>query len=45
MVYGIRGVCDIVEVETQLANRKKVEYYVLKPIGQLEARYYVPTQN
>ena len=45
VVYGIHGVCNIVDIEARVVNRKKVEYFVLEPISQSEARYYVPTQN
>ena len=45
VVYGVHGVCNILENETRVINRKKVEYYVLQPLEQPEARYYVPTQN
>jgi len=45
VVYGIHGVCDIVDTQIQIVNRKKVEYFVLQPIDQPEARYFVPTQN
>lgn len=45
VVYGIHGVCTIVDVETKSVDRKKVEYFVLEPKEQPGARYYVPTQN
>lgn len=45
VVYGIHGVCRIIDVETKCVNRKKVEYFVLEPNGQKGARFYVPTQN
>lgn len=45
VVYGVHGVCNILENEIRTINRKKVEYYVLQPLEQPEARYYVPTQN
>lgn len=45
VVYGIHGVCRIIAFESKTVDRKKVEYYVLEPIGQAEARFYVPTQN
>lgn len=44
-VYGIHGVCTIVDVETKSVDRKKVEYFVLEPKEQPGARYYVPTHN
>lgn len=45
VVYGIHGVCSIIDVETRCVNRKKVEYFVLEPNEQKNARFYVPTQN
>lgn len=45
VVYGIHGVCNILQIELRSVNGKKVEYYVLQPMEQPEARYYVPTQN
>ena len=45
VVYGIHGVCVIIDREIRSINRKKVEYYVLAPATQPSARFYVPTQN
>lgn len=45
VVYGIHGVCTIIALEKQLVNRKRVEYFVLEPVEQPGARFYVPTQN
>lgn len=45
VVYGVHGVCSIIDLEYKIIDRKKVEYYVLAPIDQPEARFYVPTQN
>lgn len=45
VVYGSHGVCNVIALEIRSVNRKKVEYYVLSPIEQNEARFYVPTQN
>ena len=45
VVYGIHGVCTILEIEQRTVDRKKVEYYVLTPKDQPAARFYVPTQN
>lgn len=44
-VYGIHGVCEIVDIEVKTIDRKKKEFYVLEPIGQRGARFYVPTAN
>lgn len=45
VLYGIHGVCRIMDLETKTVDRKKVEYYVLEPLDQPGARFYVPTQN
>lgn len=45
VVYGIHGVCRIHEITVQILNRKHVEYYVLVPLNQPDARFFVPTQN
>lgn len=45
VMYGIHGVCKIVEVETRTIDRKKVEYLVLEPQHQAASRYYVPSGN
>ena len=45
VVYGIHGVCIIHEITKQIVNRKHVEYYVLVPMNQPDARFFVPTQN
>ena len=45
VIYGIHGVCDILDLELRTVDRKKVEYFVLSPVDQPEARFYVPTQN
>lgn len=45
VLYGIHGVCRILDVEERRVDRKRVEYYVLEPLEQPGSRYYVPTQN
>lgn len=45
VVYGIHGVCSIVDLEIRRVDRKKVEYLVLEPKEQPGARFYVPTNN
>lgn len=45
VVYGIHGVCCIIDVEARRVDRKKVEYFVLEPTGQPGARFYVPMHN
>ena len=45
VVYGIHGVCDVVDMEQRMVDRKKVSYLVLEPLGQPGSRYLVPTHN
>ena len=45
VVYGIHGVCRITDVEHRRVDHKTVEYYVLMPCCQGDARYYVPVHN
>lgn len=45
VVYGIHGVCEIVGTEDKTVDRKKVSYFVLQPLAQQEARFYIPVHN
>ncbi len=45
VVYGIHGVCRIVEIEQRTVDRKQIDYYVLEPAEQAGARYLVPMHN
>lgn len=45
VLYGIHGVCKIIDLETRKIDRKMIEYYVLEPVDQVGARFYIPTQN
>ena len=45
VVYSIHGVCDVVAVEEQTVDGKKVTYLVLEPLGQPGSRYLLPTHN
>lgn len=45
VVYGIHGVCRIVNVECRVVDRKAVEYFVLEPSNQPDAKFYIPTGN
>lgn len=45
VVYGIHGVCQIMDQEERIIDRKKVTYLALEPIGQDGSRYLVPTHN
>lgn len=45
VVYGIHGVCDIKEIEIKTVDRQKIPYFVLEPLEQPGARYYIPTEK
>ena len=45
IVYGIHGVCCIVDLEEKKIDRKTIWYFVLEPIDQPGSRYYVPSEN
>lgn len=45
VIYGMHGVCTVVDLEKRMVDRKLVEYMVLEPEGQSGARYLVPTHN
>ena len=45
VVYGIHGVCRIVELEERAVDRKKIKYFALEPMDQPGARYFVPSEN
>lgn len=45
VIYGIHGVCRITAMETKAVGREKKEYYVLEPVDQPGAVFYVPSQN
>lgn len=45
VMYGVHGVCRILETEVRRVNKRKIEYYVLEPVDQPGARFYIPTQN
>lgn len=45
VIYGVHGICRILDLEKKMVSRKRVEYYVLEPVDQPGARFYVPTQN
>lgn len=45
VVYGVHGVCDVVDQEERVIDRKRVTYLALEPVGQGGSRYLVPTHN
>lgn len=45
VVYGVHGVCRIVNQEERRIDKKTVSYLVLEPVGQGDSRFLVPTRN
>lgn len=45
VMYGVHGVCAVVDVEERKVDRKTVQYLVLEPREQSGSRYFVPTGN
>lgn len=45
VVYGIHGVCGIVDMEERVVDRKKIRYFVLEAMDQPGAKFYVPSEN
>lgn len=45
VVYGVHGVCQILQLEEKVVDHKLVSYYVLEPLAQPGTRYYLPSQN
>lgn len=45
VLYGIHGVCRVVDLEERVVDRKRLTYLALEPEGQQGSRYLVPTHN
>lgn len=45
VVYGVHGVCRVMDLEERLVDRKHLTYLALEPVGQSGSRYLVPTHN
>lgn len=45
VVYGVHGVCKIIDCTQQMIDRKKRNFYVLEPLSQLGMRIYFPADN
>ena len=45
VVYGIHGVCRVVDQEERVVDRKRVSYLVLEPVGQKGSRYLLPIHS
>ena len=45
VVYGVHGVCKIIDDTVSVVDRKKLRYLVLEPLDQLGSRFYVPAEK
>ena len=45
VIYGMHGVCRVVQEEKRIVDRKTVTYLVLETVGRSGSRFYVPTHN
>lgn len=45
VVYGIHGVCKIIETQIMRVDKKNVEYFVLEPVDQPGAKFFIPCKN
>ena len=45
VVYGGHGVSSIIALEERSVDGRRIRYFVLEPMGQNNARYYVPAEN
>ena len=45
VVYGIHGICKIVDQEQRRIDGKNVVYLSLEPVGQAGSKFLVPTHN
>ena len=45
VMYGLHGVCRVIDKEERTVDRNRIVYLVLEPEGQDNSRYLVPTQN
>ena len=45
VLYGIHGVCRITALESMRFGKARAKYYVLEPVEQPGAKFYVPVEN
>lgn len=45
VVYGVNGICTIVDIEEKKINREIKKYYVLKPVYNKSSTLYVPVDS
>lgn len=45
VVYGIHGICQILDQEERSVDRTRIRYFSLEPLDQPGTRYLVPSEN
>ena len=45
VLYGIHGVCRIIDIESMRFGKARAKYYTLEPVEQPGARFYIPVEN
>ncbi|MBQ8757970.1 MAG: hypothetical protein IJZ48_06975 [Oscillospiraceae bacterium] len=45
VVYGIHGVCVIQQIQEQIVDYQKKQYYVLVPVDRADTQYLIPVDN
>ncbi len=45
VVYGVNGICTIVDIEEKKINKEIKKYYVLKPVYNKSSTLYVPVDS
>ena len=45
VIYGIHGVCNVLQPKVECVKGKEITYLALKQTGQEGARFYVPVHN
>ena len=45
VIYGIHGVCRIIDREDKRVDKKNIPYWVLEPIRNPGARFYLPAES
>lgn len=45
VVYGVHSVCRIIDDTVNIVDRKRIRYFVLEPLDQPGARFYVPVEK
>jgi CarD family transcriptional regulator len=45
VLYGVYGVCEIAGIEKKEINRRRIDYYVLRPIYGSKITIFLPVNN